>query len=108
MTTRYDTEVISEKLNYVVGATFIDAFTIAVGNTSGRLIYAQLGMTAQPPELHVGSRSQGMPIIFVLLRAVLKLGNLLVRVVVQAVVSVFTAMIVYIGFANQHLSTEFW
>ena len=87
MTTQYNTEVISEQLNYVVGATFIDDFTIAVGNITGRLIYAQLGMTSFPPELHVGSRTQGMPIMLVLsLRAVLKTRNLLI--VVQTVVSV--------------------
>jgi len=58
MTTQYNTEAMSEKFNYVVGATFIDDFTVAVGNITGRLIYAQLGMTSFPPELHVGSRTQ--------------------------------------------------
>ena len=65
MTTRYSPELTSEQLNYVVGATFVDDMTVAVGNISGRLVYAHLGMTAHPLELHVGSRTQGMQIIFV-------------------------------------------
>jgi hypothetical protein len=60
MTTKYDVEIIRQQCNLVVGLDFINYLTVAVGHVNGKLVFAQLGMSSIPPELSVGTQTQGM------------------------------------------------
>ena len=49
--------------NLVVSMTFINNFTVAAGNPSGRIIYVQLGMACVPAELPIAPKTRGKPAI---------------------------------------------